>query len=430
MMKNALIRNTRSICPVCGKNIPAGLCEDGGKEVVLIKTCPEHGRFSVPVWRGRMDLESWCAGATELSEGQGESCPANCGICREHESKTCCTLLEVTKRCNLRCAFCFADGGCEETDPSEEEMKRAIRDIAEKCGKPLLQFSGGEPTLRDDLPELVRYAKEAGCSYTQVNTNGIRLAEDPEYVQRLAEAGLDIVFLQFDGTDDEIYKTLRGKPLLGTKTEAIRNCSQRKIGVTLVPTVVRGVNDKELGNIIRFAAANTPGVRGVHFQPVSFFGRFPEIPADEERYTLDELVTDISSQAGIPLDSFLPSRCDHPLCGFHSSFLIEKDGSLKALLSAADSSRTGCSARDNREYIARHWMRSKDEKRPEKDLFGEMDFDTFLYRLRQMSLTLSAMAFQDAFNLNIERLHRCSLHVYDNGRILPFCAKYITTEGR
>lgn len=430
MMKNTLIRNTRSICPVCGKNIPAGLCEGGGKAVVLVKICPEHGRFSVPVWRGRMDLESWCAGAPELSEGQGESCPANCGLCGEHESRTCCTLLEVTKRCNLRCAFCFADGGCEETDPSKEEMKRAIRDIAEKCGKPLLQFSGGEPTLRDDLPELVRYAKEAGCSYTQVNTNGIRLAEDSDYVQRLAEAGLDIVFLQFDGTDDEIYKTLRGKPLLGTKTEAIRNCSQQKIGVTLVPTVVRGVNDKELGNIIQFAAANTPGVRGVHFQPVSFFGRFPETPADEERYTLDELVADISSQTGIPLDSFLPSRCDHPLCGFHSSFLIEKDGSLKALLSADNSSRAGCSARDNREYIARHWMRSKDEKRPEKDLFGEMDFDTFLYRLRHMSLTLSAMAFQDAFNLNIERLRRCSLHVYDNGRILPFCAKYITTEGR
>ena len=168
MMKDALIRNTRSICPVCGKNIPAGLCEDGGKEVVLVKTCPEHGRFSVPVWRGRMDLESWCAGATELSEGQGASCPENCGLCGEHESRTCCTLLEVTKRCNLRCAFCFADGGCEETDPSGEEMKRAIRDIAEKCGKPLLQFSGGEPTLRDDLPELVRYAKEAGCSYTQI----------------------------------------------------------------------------------------------------------------------------------------------------------------------------------------------------------------------------------------------------------------------
>ena len=130
------------------------------------------------------------------------------------------------------CKYCFADGGAGGDLPIEE-CKAAIREIVRQCGQPLLQFSGGEPTLRDDLPELVRYAKEAGCSYTQVNTNGIRLAEDRTYAKRLRDAGLDIVFLQFDGTRDDIYRTLRGRDLLETKLEAIRVCSELGVGVTL-----------------------------------------------------------------------------------------------------------------------------------------------------------------------------------------------------
>ena len=424
MMKTT-IRETRSVCPVCLKNLPAVLTRQDGGQIRLEKTCPEHGFFEVPVWQGRMDFDKWLLETESLPAGCGLSCPQNCGICPEHEIGTCCALLEVTRRCNLRCRYCFADGGVGEDLPFDA-CKAAIRDIVRQCGQPLLQFSGGEPTLRGDLPELVRYAKEAGCSYTQVNTNGIRLAEDPDDVRRRADAGLDIVFLQFDGTRGDIYRALRGRDLLETKLEAIRVCSEARIGVTLVPTVVRGVNDDNLGEIVRLAARLAPGVRGIHFQPVSYFGRYPTGPEEGDRYTLDMLMTDITDQTGIPVDSFMPSRCDHPLCGFHASFLIEPDGGLKALSSITHSSHSRGCARDNREYVARHWRRAPEEAPPAGSFSDEMDFDTFLYRLRHHSLTLSAMAFQDAVNLNIERLHRCSLHVYDGGRIKPFCARYLT----
>ena len=118
--------------------------------------------------------------------------------------------VSVTDRCNLRCRFCFADGGGDADDPPRAELLGAIDDIAARCASPLLQLSGGEPTLRDDLPELVKRAKEAGCAYVQVNTNGLRLAREPDYARRLASVGLDIVFLQFDGTREDIYETLRG----------------------------------------------------------------------------------------------------------------------------------------------------------------------------------------------------------------------------
>lgn len=413
------------MCPVCLKNLPADLVQEDGR-IFLEKCCPQHGSYSVPVWQGQVDFDKWLLGHAPLQDGAGVRCPENCGICSEHEAGSCCVLLEVTERCNLRCRFCFADGGKKVADPSLEEMKAAIKEIAEKCGGPLLQLSGGEPTLRDDLPELIRYAKEVGCSYVQVNTNGIRLAEEPDYARQLAEAGVDIVFLQFDGTRNEIFEVLRGKPLLETKLKAIQVCNDLKIGVTLVPTVVKGVNNENLGELVKLAAKLAPAVRGIHFQPVSYFGRIPGIPTEEDRYTLDQLMADISRQADIPIETFMPSRCDHPLCGFHGNYMIREDGPFKPLTSIAHSSPQRCCCTDNREYVARHWSRPEEEKAPKAVLSDEMDFDTFLYYLRHRSLALSAMAFQDAMNLNIERLHTCSLHVYDKGKIKPFCAKYLS----
>ena len=423
---SSFIRKTRSVCPVCLKNIEARLIMDNDGSVLMEKNCSAHGDFRVLVWHGKLNMEQWLLETAPLPADKGLKCPVNCGICSEHEIGSCCVLLEVTSRCDLRCRYCFARGGEGNDEPPLEKLKASVDDIVKRCGEPLLQLSGGEPTMRDDLDELICYAKEAGCSYVQLNTNGIRLAREPEYAKRLADSGLDIVFLQFDGTRDDIYELLRGVPLLETKKEAIRVCGGLKMGVTLVPTVVKGVNDGDLGNIIKLACELSPAVRGIHFQPVSYFGRYPGRPSDDDRYTLDELMNDISTQTGIPATSFMPSRCDHPLCGFHANFLIGPDGSLKPLSSITHSSHVRGCERDNREYVARHWRRAPEEPEPAAPFSDEMDFDTFLYRLRHESLTLSAMAFQDAMNLNIERLHRCSLHVYDNGSIKPFCAKYLT----
>ena len=136
MMKTT-IRETRSVCPVCLKNLPAVLTRRDNGQIWLEKTCPDHGFVEVPVWQGRMDFDRWLLETQPLPEGCGLSCPQNCGICPEHEIGTCCTLLEVTRRCNLRCRYCFADGGTGEDLPIEE-CKAAIRDIVRQCGQPLL----------------------------------------------------------------------------------------------------------------------------------------------------------------------------------------------------------------------------------------------------------------------------------------------------
>ena len=410
------------MCPRCLQNVEAALVQEG-ENIKLKKCCPDHGEFSVTVWRGLSDFELWRGGAAALEDGEGLSCPQNCGICSEHLQGSCCVLLEVTRRCNLACSFCFADGKMAE--PNMDELKMAVDAILGE-GKPLIQLSGGEPSLRDDLPELIRYIKSKGASYVQLNSNGLRLAEDEEYVKALAEAGLSFVFLQFDGVSDDIYEKLRGKALLETKKKAIELCGKHGLGVTLVPTLVKGVNEHQVGDIIRFGASLSPVVRGVHFQPVSYFGRYPEKPDDNERYTLDELIYALSAQAGIKEENISPSRCDHPSCGLHASFIAMKNGSLMPLTFRRNACKMSCAAQ-NREYIGSRWTRDREK---EKDDFGDdlRDMDAFVERVKSHGFTVTAMAFQDAMNIDIERLRRCSLHVYSEGKLKPFCAAYLTGE--
>lgn len=426
-----ILRQTYSVCPVCLQRIPA-VHATYGKEVYLEKTCPQHGDFSSVIWRGRRDMEAWRGDLPPIAEGENENCPHACGLCPEHRQDTCCVLLEVTKRCNLRCSFCFAEGGTGKDIPFTTVRDR-LQALAVP-GKTLVQLSGGEPTVRDDLPQIVAAAKEAGCQFVQLNTNGIRLAEDAGYVHSLAEAGLSFVFMQFDGTDDDINRALRGNALLSIKQKAIEICARYNLGVTLVPTIVPQVNTQDIGNIIRFAISQAPAVRGVHFQPVSYFGRIPSVPSDSQRFTLDELLEAIEEQAGtiVQRDSLLPSRCDHPMCGFHGDYIVMPDQTLHPLHKANNNCCKTTTAAQNRSFVAHKWQRPKADDSNNQDIAPNntdfKSFEGFLSRLRSHSFTLTAMAFQDAGNLDLERLRRCSLHVFDNGRFVPFCAYYLTKQ--
>lgn len=424
--------HTYSVCPVCLKRIPAQrVCV--GEEVFLKKECPDHGKFSTVIWRGKLDISGWIGDIAPIAAGENLNCPTACGLCPDHRQESCCVLLEITSRCNLSCRFCFADNK-NLPDPPFEQVCSWLSQLAEP-GKTLVQLSGGEPTVRDDLPQIIAAAKKAGCKYVQLNSNGIRLAEDKEYVKALAEAGLSFVFMQFDGTEDNIYQSLRGRPLLITKKQAIANCAEYNIGVTLVPTLVPGINTHNIGEILRFAVKNSPAVRGVHFQPVSYFGRIPELPGDSKRFTLDELLWQIKEQAGelIQLQNLLPSSCDHPLCGFHGDFIVMPDG-LVPLSKRREKDKACClgtaPAERNREFVARRWQRRQAGCCEADSCCGtEPDIhsmDGFLQKVRSHGFTVTAMAFQDAGNLDLERLRQCSLHVFDKGRFVPFCAYYLS----
>jgi uncharacterized radical SAM superfamily Fe-S cluster-containing enzyme len=414
---------------VCLKRLPAKRVQIGA-EVFLQKTCKEHGDFKSIIWRGLSDINDWVDGSENLPMDNPQ-CPDNCGLCPDHLRKTCCVILNVTNRCNLNCRFCFADNDCSKEDPAFEELRESLFKLIEK-DKTLVQLSGGEPTMREDFPEIIKTAKEAGAKYIQLNTNGIRLSEDNQYVRELAKAGLSFVFMQFDGTEDSIYENIRGRALLKIKQKAIDNCAEYNIGVTLVPTIVRGINTPNIGEIIRFAISEAPKVRGVHFQPVSFIGRIHENPSDNDRVTLDELIDEIQNQTNgtIKKENLLPSACDHPLCGFHGDFVIDQKEVIPLLNLRKTGKKSCCdpsAAEKNREFVAKRWQRPpKDQANTDSCCSDIHDMDVFLNRIKSHGFTVTAMAFQDAGNIDLSRLRNCSLHVYDKGRFVPFCSYYLS----
>jgi len=302
-----------------------------------------------------------------------------------------------------------------------------------------IQLSGGEPTLRDDLPEVAALGRAMGFRFIQLNTNGLRLARDPAYVERLKEAGLASVFLQFDGVNDAPYTALRGRPLFQAKVQAIRHCRQQDLGVILVPTLVPGVNIDEIGAIIRFAIENIPVVRGVHFQPVSYFGRFPLPPLDADRITVPEVMRHVEGQTSglMKADDFAPPGCENALCSFHGNFVLMPNGAVKALTRYVPAN--GCcrperaedGASKTREFVAQHWSVPKVEQSPpEPTQWSLGDWDVLVERSRTHMLCVSGMAFQDAWNMDLARLRDCCIHtVAPDGRLIPFCA-YNLSSGR
>jgi hypothetical protein len=438
------LSGTESVCPECLARIPA-LRVAYGDDVYLKKTCPEHGAFQTVIWRGLPAYESWIrpklpsypkAPFTKVEKG----CPFDCGLCPEHRQQSCCVLLEVTQRCDLRCPVCFANAGRHPTpDPSLKTIEGWYRRLLDSGGPFNIQLSGGEPCLRDDLPDIIAVGRSLGLQFFQVNTNGLRLSWDVNYLKRLKGAGLSAVFLQFDGLCDCTHEKLRGRRLFAQKQAVIERCAEQRLGVVLVPTLVPNVNTDEIGSIIEFALQYSPHVRGVHFQPISYFGRYPRPPLDADRITIPEIIRAIEAQThgAIRRESFSPPGGENALCSFHGNFVHMPDGELVPLTKYSPQKSCCCQpvqAREgairSREFVARHWSAPAPHSAVELHPAGEPslgEWDVFLARAQTNTFCISGMAFQDAWTLDLERLRDCYIHtVSPYGKLIPFCAYNLT----
>ena len=441
------IGETQSVCPECLRVIPAVKTEEEDG-IYLEKTCPEHGDFRALIWEGsRESYEVWGAGARPadriLKAGPSEKgCPLDCGLCEAHERRGCCVLLEVTKRCNLRCPVCFADAG-EGEDISLEELGRQMDFLMEHGGPFNLQLSGGEPSMRDDLPELIRMGKEKGFTFFQLNTNGIHPPQEEGYAKALKEAGLSCVYLQFDGIGDEVCQVFRGKALWEQKKAAVDACEEAGLGIVLVPVIARGINEDQVGAILKYAVDRMPAVRGVHFQPMSYFGRYPEDPGSY-RVTIPKLLALIEEQTGgmMKAEHFTGGNATNPYCTFQANYLRREDGSLSPL--AHGESRRGGASEQARKYVEQQWSGAKTgscccgENEPETqncccgESTEQMRLDTssldeFLVKRHNNTFAVSGMLFQDAYNLDLARLRCCYILETDSRYgMVPFCAYNLT----
>ncbi|MBC7108741.1 MAG: radical SAM protein [Methanomassiliicoccales archaeon] len=428
-----LIGKTESLCPECLKTIPAEKIAEDDK-VYLVKTCPDHGTFKVLIWRGvadYKDLERYSCVKSKperIAVKNSGTCPEVCGLCPDHIQHTCLVVLEVTNGCNLKCPICFASANERyKFHPSIEEIREMFQTIVEYVKHPIaVQISGGEPTIRDDLPDIVKMGKSMGVDYIEVNTNGVRLAEDMDYLRRIKEAGVDSLYFSFDGVTGDVFVKTCGKDLLDTKLKALENCQKVGMGVTLVVVVSRSVNFHQIGDIIQFAKKWIPTVKGVHFQPLSYFGRYPSMPKDEDRVLLPDLLKAIEEQTKGELraDNFIPTSCANVHCDAKSMSILMEDGTLFPLTQRAlgPPRETSQIAKKTRQEICDLWRYIEDSisSSSEEDLDGT--WLGFIQRAKTHYLTVSTMPFQDVWNVETERLKNCCIHtVTPDGRLIPFC---------
>lgn len=470
----AFSRETRSLCPVCLRALPAKITEADG-EAVLSRACPEHGEFSAVIWRGEPGLAAWSrpknpGGAGHAESSRQKGCPHDCGLCEEHRQRGCTVLFEITRSCNLACPVCFASAGRSEDFAPLAELEKQLRWIHSREPDVVLQISGGEPTLHPELPALVRLAAPLFPA-VQLNTNGLRLAESPELCRALAEAGLAWVFLQFDGVSDDIYRAIRGRPLLDIKERAVENCRAAGLPVVLVPTLARGVNDGALGDILDFALARAPAVRGLHIQPMAVMGRNRLGEAAQERITLPEVLRLLAEQSGgrVSPAHASPPGCEHERCSFHCRYLLGSGKSLRPLRESACCSATAlggssCCAQapagqslplvqpapelytsildspgQNKHdieagrainTIIRSWGAPGSGTASGGGAGSGADEDAlsrFIREAREQTFSITCMAFQDAMTADLERISGCCVHVFvPPARLVPFCSYNLT----
>ena len=312
--------HTVSLCEHCMRRIEAKhVVRDN--QVWMYKWCPEHGHSKVLI---ASDAAYWRLGRetyikppemplrfnTEMHWG----CPYDCGLCPDHMQHSCLTIVEVTDECNLACPVCYADSGPHRAGQHRDlaTIERMLDAIVANEGDPdVVQISGGEPTEHPLFFQILDAARRRPIRHLMLNTNGIRIAKQPQFAERLAAyaPGFE-VYLQFDSFERAALMTLRGADLRRVREQALENLNRVGLSTTLVVTAARGVNDGELGKIIEFAARQ-PCVRGVTVQPIQFAGRVEGPSSSTGRLTLGEVRDAILAQTSMfmPQD-IIPVPCN------------------------------------------------------------------------------------------------------------------------
>ncbi len=318
-IKNSIFYGqTTSLCEVCLKLVPAKVVFQNDK-VYYLKKCHTHGDqktlISTDIAYFKKCKEYFkepdlpFVTQTETLRG----CPYDCGLCPDHEQHTCLALIEINQKCNLSCPVCFADSSPQkERELDLATYEKMLDALVRSEGEPdLLQISGGEPTIHPQILEFIAAAKRRPIRHIMLNTNGIRIAQEEAFVAELAKfrPGFE-VYLQFDSLQADALKTIRGVNLLKVREKALENLEKYKLSTTLVVVVKKGVNDHELGEIIRYAL-RFKCVRGVTFQPVQDAGRNENFNATENRLVLSEIRQNILAQSELfSAEDIIPLPCN------------------------------------------------------------------------------------------------------------------------
>lgn len=415
-----IIETTKSLCPDCLKVINADIVVSDGA-VYMEKSCDEHGDFSHYLWPDadhyqRQRSFQFNSSLPRFPQPIDEGCPKDCGLCVAHIKHPRLVELELTQRCNLRCPLCFMSAEDNQdnyqTDINLKDLETQLGQIMAQVGpETSIQLTGGEPTIRKDLTDIIELCRKVGFSAVEVNTNGLHIGRDPEYVKSLAAAGITGVYMQFDGLTDDVYRKIRGVNLLKNKMQAIENCRQAGVQVVLSMAIVNGVNDSQVGDIVQFALQNLDVIVGVALQPAFTSGRF-EFETNQP-LTMGDVIFQLAEQSKgiIRPNDLWPTGCSHPLCDAATYIVREPGQEFKSIGQFVDVS----------DYLQHHRLDS-----PQGSALPDLA-EELCPNLEQTGLSILIMNYMSVFDFDLERLQQCSMTVANSeGRLIPFCAYQLT----
>jgi uncharacterized radical SAM superfamily Fe-S cluster-containing enzyme len=470
----ATMSETKSICPECQKKIDAQLSQNSGK-ILITKQCPEHGVFnathgqSKPIFEHMQKYDQFQYLGDLNASRDPEGCPYKCETCTKHASGTVIGVIDVTKRCNFRCAVCFSTFPQQDSDyePTKEALINMLVFASKANPKPpAILFSGGEPLEREDMPEIIEAAHNLKFM-TILATNGTHLVDTPGLAKKLKDSGLNIVYLSFDSFHEEFNRKVRGLELVDLKLKAIDICRKYDMEIILVNTLMKSLNDKEVGDMIRFAAKNTDIVRGLIFQPIAFTGRATSNPFREnfrewsfaegvEKQTDGEIkTTDLFPMSVMTspikiMRKFMqkpwPLFSCSPQCGIVNWIYVSKNGKMFPINRFVNFDRFFNTIRKTAENAEKKGRMSLLSSLFMASMLSmnmflvtkEVGMPTLMKSIMRMHLSpsyqslgkirrriflLGCMAFMDSYNFDVNRVRRCVVHyITPDLKIIPFCA--------
>jgi uncharacterized radical SAM superfamily Fe-S cluster-containing enzyme len=477
--RHTVIDEVPSRCSGCGETVTAEIVERQGR-VYQRSNCPSHPGIESLIFSDSglyRKLDFWnqliYPESTSAKEHAGAATTGGCGPTGSLNDPTL-AVIDITNRCNYACPMCFAsvtgEGEHYFLDPDVVSgMLRSLLNRPAPCRH--IQFSGGEPTLHPQFPRILRMARDMGFSHIQVATNGSRFVS-LDYARECEDSGLHTLYLQFDGVNDDVYRTLRGRPLLKAKVTAVDNIVKTNMRLVLVPTIAEGVNDDQLGPIFQFALDRSRHITGISVQPAAHVGRVEVDGAGAEPFNLATMAREFGDQTGLtrfPGDWFPLSAvaligrvlgkvrkeaacgpgCDSH-CSLGTYFCIDDDNRphcvpgffdverfFAALAETKFETNGGALARrvsEIREFNRLSQCFDKRKAPPGltfqrllRGLEGWEDKSVGRsaewFRRGFNGMFVAGMHFMDARSYNLRRLRRCVIqYVTTGGEVVPFCS--------
>ena len=449
-----ILKQTRSICSTCGEIIPATYEIGEHDHVFFIRSCPAHGVVGTDLgdhaafYRKSFHVEKLMierygdGGETDLSKGLSPfplRKPAGLVI------------LEVTERCNLTCPMCYAYSSPSERDYSLEEIEIRLDQLIDVEGKGIsLQISGGEPSVRKDLETIAAMAKRKGFAQLEMVSNGIRLARESNFAEKLVKWGFTSVYLQFDSMRPEDIITLRGEDLWSVREEAIAALERVKLPSTLAVSLYDGLNTDQIQQVIHFAWQHPDTVCAIAFQAATPYGRFEvgkdntsinskgdKHPTNESspiprKLRMPDILKLIEEQSGVPENLFFPVGEGSPLCNAFTLLKYTKEG-YKPIAPKFTLEEFMEVAGPHPNMTLRMLTRGRAAILPQivtniggslklmKTLWPHIGSDPSFWTSRK-TLTLFVKPFMDESDIDMSRIERCCFHNASPRGVMSFCA--------